>query len=371
MKHEMKDSPDFDAVQLAQNIDFIRWVESGQKDVDLRDKWSPLLIHHPDKTKVVDEAIQIITAVIKERQYFLHDSKQEEIWSRIENSIAPERRVIRFSKSAWYGLAASFALIVVVSVVFLIVPEEVRFRARDISKNRPAAGTPLVKYRNESDKSHTLTLDDGSVITLQPNSVVEYPETFTGPSRDVYLSGEAFFEVKRNPKKPFSVYANEIVTRVLGTSFTVRAYKKEKNVVVAVKTGKVSVFTKEESRLKKDSLHILAGTLLTPNQQIVFSRAEARMVKSLVEAPVSLPSVVGKENFEFIDTPAHEVFARLERAYGVKIIFDEEVMSDCLLNTSSLENISFYDKLRLICKGINAKYEILDANVIITGYGCK
>jgi len=64
------------------------------------------------------------------------------------------------------------------------------------------------------------------------------------------------------------------------------------------------------------------------------------------------------------------VFSRLEKAYGVDIVYDEEALSSCYLN-ASLDSLSFHDKLRLISKGINATYEILDGHVIISGDGCR
>ncbi len=366
----MKDYSNFNAVELAQDEDFIRWVESNHKDKILENQWNAWLSQYPDRVDVINEAIRIVKAVINERQYFLHDSKQQELWSRIENSVTLKEKAVGFSKSSWYAIAASIAFIII-TVATLFQSDSVNFTRNAVAEYHAADKKQLLRYSNEGNKPHSLVLEDGSVVTLQPHSSIDYPETFLDAKRDVYLSGEAFFEVTRNPQKPFSVYANEIVTRVLGTSFTVRAYKKERNVVVAVKTGKVSVFTEAEGRIKKDSTQNLIGTLLTPNQQITFSRDETRMVKSLVDEPIPLPSMIVEENFQFTDTPISEVFERLERAYGFDIIFDEEAMKNCLLNTTSLKGIPFYDKLRLICKGVNAKYEILDAHVIISGNGCK
>src|SRR5204863_8818186 len=109
---------------------------------------------------------------------------------------------------------------------------------------------------------------------------------------------------------------------------------------------------------------------LTANQQIVFSKDESRMIRSLVENPAVLPAQSEKKNFEFTNTPIKEVFSMLEDAYGVQIIYDEQVMANCYLN-ASLDDVPFYDKLKFICKGVNAKYEILDAHIIISGGGCN
>ena len=90
----------------------------------------------------------------------------------------------------------------------------------------------MVEQTNNSNKPQIITLSDGSSVLLQPNSKLSYPKIFTGNERKVYLSGEGFFEISKNPKKPFFVYANEIVTKVVGTSFRVKAYSDQPDVEV-------------------------------------------------------------------------------------------------------------------------------------------
>lgn len=354
----MKDYLNFSAVELAMDDDFVRWVEAGHMDEELENKWNTWLIQYPEKIDVVSEAKSIVRAVINDKQYFLPDSKYQEIWARIEASVSQTKKDTSISRTVWYSIAASIALFFLFGVAIY------QF------KNKSWGGDQLIQHKNEGNQICSIVLEDGSIIKLQPHSAIQYPEKFSDAKREVYLSGEAFFEVARDPEKPFSVYANEIVTQVLGTSFTVRAFDKEKDIVVAVKTGKVSVFKKIEKQEKKDSSQKQdrIGTLLTPNQQVVFSREQERMIKSLVKEPIPLAN--SNEGFSFMDTPIAEIFKRIGNTYGVEIIFDEEALSDCSL-TASLENVAFYDKLRLICKGIDAKYEILDAHIIITGKGCK
>jgi ferric-dicitrate binding protein FerR (iron transport regulator) len=63
------------------------------------------------------------------------------------------------------------------------------------------------------------------VVQLNPNSTISYPEHFGQKTRTVYLKGEAFFNIKRNPAKPFVVHTGDLVTEVLGTSFTIKSYE--------------------------------------------------------------------------------------------------------------------------------------------------
>jgi transmembrane sensor len=373
--YKMEKYTRFRAVDFAQDEAFVQWVKEGSRHRELDQQWKEWLRLHPDKRETVEESIRMIRSIQEEKQYFPAAEKQREMWSRIEDSIAPfeveDTPVVtnRFSWTSWYSIAATVVLVMIAGVWLIRTVWPLSFSAAEENSYRGIA-KDLVQYRNEGDKPHILILQDGSKITLQPNSAIRYPDKFLADRRDVYLTGEAFFDVARDTQRPFSVYANKLVTQVLGTSFSIRAYEEEGDILVAVKTGKVSVFTEAGKRSKSPNKDPQSeGAVLTPNQQIIFSKRESRMIKSLVDDPMVLSEGTKRTSFHFTDTPIREVFSLLEKSYGVDIVYDEEVMSNCYLN-ASLDSLSFYDKLRLISKGINVRYEILDAHVIISGNGC-
>ena len=229
----------------------------------------------------------------------------------------------------------------------------------------------LLERINSGDKPLLVNLPDGSSVTLRPGGRLSFPTRFDPARREVYLKGEAFFEVTKNPKQPFFVYANELTARVLGTSFNVRAYETDPEVVVTVKTGRVSVFLSSDvARGTQQASREREGIVLTPNQRVVFSRGEIRMKTSLVEQPALLAETIDRQSFEFNDTPAPQVFAALSRAYGIPIVCDEELLRACTL-TASLTDEPLFEKLTLICQGIDARYEVVDGQVVITSRGCR
>jgi hypothetical protein len=189
------------------------------------------------------------------------------------------------------------------------------------------------------------------------------------------------------------VYANELVTKVLGTSFWVKAREGSTKITVEVKTGRVSVYTKPQ--LGKDGstahremegvLHLgthyihhrestmhrrMEGVVLYPNQKIIYARKEIRMIKTLVEKPEIVAPKPKMYPFIFEDSPMSQVFRSLEKAYGVDIVYDENVMKRCPL-TATLTDLTLYEKLDVICKAIEARYEIIDGKIVIQGKGCK
>lgn len=230
------------------------------------------------------------------------------------------------------------------------------------------ASTTLIEKENITDKPLLITLSDGSSILLQHGSRLSYPANFEGDKREVYLDGEAFFEVAKHPEKPFLVYANELVTKVLGTSFKIKSFKGQKDIQVIVRTGKVSVFKLNEVQNCKN-VKVLEGVVIIPNQQIKFDKEKSNFSKSLVEQPEML-SEMPQYNFEFKDISASSVFATIQKAYGISIVYDEELLKECPV-TASLSDEPLYGKLELVCNAIEAEYQLIDGQVIISSKGCK
>lgn len=232
---------------------------------------------------------------------------------------------------------------------------------------------PLVEKENSADKPLLVTLNDGSSILLQKGSRLSYPVNFSKEKREVYLDGEAFFEVAKDPKKPFFVFANELVTKVLGTSFNIKSYKGQKDIEVVVRTGKVSVFRLDEIKnniqLSGTKSKSVEGVVIIPNQQINFDKKKSNFSKSLVEQPEML-SEMPSYNFEFKDASAAKVFATIQKAYGISIVYDEEILKECPV-TASLSDEPLYGKLELVCNAIEAQYQLIDGQVVISSKGCR
>jgi ferric-dicitrate binding protein FerR (iron transport regulator) len=361
----MKDYPDFDASNLAQDELFVRWVKHPTPE--LENWWAAWLAEHPDKEEELKEARRMVLAVLSEPERFPSEHQKEMMWNRVQREIWLQQK-----PSVWHNNLLRIAALLVISgglsyFAFL-------YTNKDDSKAQMAqANTPAAEYServNNSAYPLKMILSDGSSIVLQPNSSLRYPQSFNSDSREVYLEGEALFDIARDPHKPFLVYANELVTKVLGTSFSVRAYEDEPNVIVEVRSGKVSVFAQPTgSEVKKSDNPRREGLVLSPNQQAVYSREDARLTKSLFENPSLLIPEEEQRNFEFVDAKMRDVFAALEKAYGVEIVYDEEIMNGCFLN-ASLTDESFETKLSLICKAVNATYEIMDTHIIVYGRGC-
>jgi hypothetical protein len=235
--------------------------------------------------------------------------------------------------------------------------------------NHSAAATSAVPGKrwsatNTTQSTQVIVLPDSSKVSLKPESNLKF--SFSGTAREVHLKGEAFFEVKHNPDVPFFVHANEVTTKVLGTSFIIKAIEREQRVTVVVKTGKVSVYTSGEQEQASSAEAII----LTPNQQIVFDTKVKEITKTLVENP---QIVIPREQvrlMRFEEAPVTAIFKALEKAYGVKIEFDEAIFSSCELTTVISED-GIYNRLDIICDAIGTTYKLLEDRIAISGTGCN
>ncbi|MVN77613.1 DUF4974 domain-containing protein [Hymenobacter sp. HMF4947] len=223
------------------------------------------------------------------------------------------------------------------------------------------------RHRNTTQQVQLFQLPDASRVSLQPGSSLRYTTALAGPRREVYLDGEAFFQVHKNPQRPFLVYTSQLVTTVLGTSFDVKAYPGRAQALVAVHEGKVSVQPRETAQLNATPMHpAKLGVLLLPNQQVVYSLDSRRLKKELVDQP----AVLVPQAFEFEERPVAEVFAALEKAYGVPIHYDQQKLAGCTVSITFYDE-SLFEKLSLLCKSLSAYYTLTDTQITIHSTGCQ
>lgn len=350
--------------ELLKNESFRDWVLKPASASDAY--WPDFMARYPDQQPVIDQARSILLALDHDvRENHPTPEQYTRIYANIQDRMhtAPVRTLAigrRWLIAATVVLCLGVALYRLFSGKSPVSPHYSALVDR--------VEVALLENVNDTPKPLKVVLPDKSIVWLQPESRISYAKNFTsGAKREVYLSGNAFFDITKHPDQPFFVYADELITKVLGTSFWVKTNPANDRVVVEVKTGKVSVFARSDSRAgQMQANRELEGVVLTPNQQLTFSNLDVRMKKSLV----ANPEPVINQEFAFRDERVATVFSSLEQAYGIDIIYDEDLLANCLL-TATLTDEPLYEKLKLICKGIEGHYEIVDAQIVVTAKGCQ
>lgn len=370
----MKDYYYFKAEDFVEDADFRRWVYHALPEDETF--WQQWLRQHPYQQEQVAAARRVLLDIRGEQLLLSSETVDAKVAQLVayalqNASAAPAAQpAVRRLSAFWWVAAASVLLILSAGIWLMTDNSATSVSGRFASRKEPDTAT-YQEVTNTEKSPKVLRLADGSRVTLYQNSRLRYPDSFAGQHRTVTLTGEAFFQIARDTSHPFLVYSNEVVTKVLGTSFHVRAYEEDTQVVVSVRSGRVAVFRNPDAPVNDAQTGIdTTELILKPNQRATFLKAESRLTRSLVEQPVAIEPAVLPSDFTFKHTPVAQVFRTLEKAYQVTIIFDEKRMASCTL-TAKLGNASLYQKLDWICAGTNASYRVVDGQIIVIGQGCQ
>jgi transmembrane sensor len=200
----------------------------------------------------------------------------------------------------------SFLRIAAVVTVVLIVASVGFFTGSRQEKDDRQTGVVMDQYGNSR-----IQLSDGSVVTLNHDTKINYPDKFTSDIRKVQIEGEAFFEVQPDPERPFIIHAGQATIKVLGTSFNVNAYPENDGVEVVVETGKVQVSKMENATT------IASEVILAPGDRGILTGPDGELRKSRNDNPNFLSWKT--RNFVFNKTSLKEVIQQLNKVYQVKV----------------------------------------------------
>lgn len=290
-----------------------------------------------------------------------HEKKTEINWDKLyqvltqkirDQEISYTRRIEDVKRRRIFYTGIAVSLIIAMFVVFFQFTEK-RRNNKDISLI--SAAVEKVKPQHQ-----TISLPDGTKVILNKDSKLDYPPAFHQASRDVYLSGEAYFDVKRDPGKPFLVHTGKIVTRVLGTSFNIKAYPGETALAVTVTRGKVQV--------QSDNTKKTLGILIAGDQLIIDKKTNEI---SLNKANVDQVTEWKTNDLLFDDATVDEVVIALGNHYSVSFVFEHDALRNCRLTANFLDD-SLSQSLDVICALINASWEQIDSTTIkLKGKGCE
>ena len=269
-------------------------------------------------------------------------------------------------------IPVSLAVVVVASSVFIW--KYIRSSSTGISQPQET-----IAVQNGS-RSRSM-LPDGTTVWLNAGSKLFYDDNFSGPTREVRLEGEAFFDVVKQPQRPFIVHTSGIDIKVLGTSFNVKSYPDDKTVETTLYHGSVKIFRENESEK--------SAIILKPNEKVIISKEAAvddnhlslknnnNTVPEVIPANYILTFIdsTKKENerletawlysrLEFKGDSFEEVARKMDRWYNVTIVFTDEKVKQ-LSVTGSFEKETIEQAFAALKTGFPINYKIINHEIYV------
>lgn len=262
----------------------------------------------------------------------------EKVKSTLEEDKTVKRGTMHLYQASWFRVAAMLFVIVGVSWL-LFMNQAVNVIA--VSSNGK------VVYD---------TMPDGSIITLNKNSSVQYDDDYGKKNRKVILKGEAFFNVKHDEEIPFVVEANGVFIKDIGTAFNVISNNDSNEVMVLVEEGEIYFYRSDEN-----------GIYLKKGESAIYNRRKGTIAKFDI-TPLNFTAYRdGILNFN--STPMSEVVVAISKLYGVNVIAKENI-DHCKL-TVRFENESLETVLSIISETLGLEVKHKDNTIVFSGNTCN
>ena len=332
----MKTNQHYKTEDFVLNDSFRKWIQAP--DVSSENYWTQFLADHPETKTMIDEARQIVLA-LNPLEDEVPNQRIEFIWNKIQKS---KEKIQTRILPVFVRYAAVFVL------AFLLGSLGLYFVSKPLVQ--PKEFTMINVPMGEKSE---LTLADGTKVWLNSGTKLRFPMAFNSKARNVFVEGEAFFDVAKNKHKPFVVNTGKLNIEVLGTRFNVSAYPEDNEIVATLEEGKIVAYFKNNS----------GKTELRPGQQLCFSTQSNSMKLTYVNTGLYTS---WKENMlRFENAGFYDVIKKMERWYDVKINVEEmesfQKKYNMTIKTESLREI-----LNLISLTIPINYEISENKVFIS-----
>jgi transmembrane sensor len=366
----MKDYLAYSVEDFVTDESYLRYYyKENEEDISF---WTDWISRHPEKLDVIISANNYIEAfsirlsdaefqkeqqrfadALKERldddsPLYLADEQDEFGSEEIENASAlPAKRV-------WPKIMVfCVALVIITGVYFSFLRPH---KASEL-QSLPEDVAILEKYVPRGEQAR-IVLPDGTEVLLNAESRLVYPSRFKGKQREVQLTGEAFFHVKRDTLHPFHIISGNIMTTVLGTSFNFKSYENDKHVKVALVTGKVKLDRITDSNTKK----VIGEALyLSPSEMGVFNKRSLALKKKSYNMDEELGWQKGMIIFKSADFK--EIADRLLRTYNVNIVNKSNKKQWSF--TATFSNVSAEEIIKSICLSKKLTYTINGNTIVI------
>jgi transmembrane sensor len=392
-----KNYTDYSVEELLEDADFVSAVKQMKTD----DEWDQFLQYHDGPKGNMHQARKFIR-LMQTNEEKLTEEKKEKLWKTIS-------KLDREYRHTWKNRKIKMFISMAASIIIIFTLGSLLFSKLDLHKNQYRfsesqrkensvlilpGGEKVDLMKTESEvavlkeqgaiqidqdsiikakpvdkkeaineiiipfgKKSKLTLADGTTVWINAGSRFAFPQKFEGNKREVYLDGEAYFEVAKNKKQPFIVHSNDFQVEVLGTKFNVCGYSSDNYSETVLLEGSINISVK--GRLFNEKL------LMEPNQKAVWSKD--RKAISLTNEPVPELYIAWVEGwYQFSDENLEEVLRKVERYYNVTFQYDQALISKALPVSGKLDLKESIDEvMTVISRVTKIDYQISGDSLII------
>jgi ferric-dicitrate binding protein FerR (iron transport regulator) len=325
----------------------LNWLKADKKNMDLfveiKDLWckSTLLSKNDPETEL---------ALLRFKYKITHKEK---------NFSSFKQLVIR------YRNIAAILLIVILSSALIF---------KLVEKRNPASETVFNEIFTANGQKGQVVLSDGTKISLNSGTKLRYPSGFNQKKREVYLEGEAYFDVSHDKAKPFLVHSGKMVIKVLGTSFNIKSYPDERKIETTLVSGSVEILEVSDNKSNKIST-------LKPNEQAIYDKANGQVsikrfntnqINELKNQPKQINSKTSPvlkispqvesiiqwkdQKLIFENETLEQMAQRLTRWYGKNVFIVSECLKKNRYSGKFIYNETIYQVLEVISLTTNIKY---------------
>lgn len=301
--------------------------------------WEKWLTEHPGKMALVKEAIEMLetfSLTISEKEY-REESKKISIAIEEKNNAQKDSQLSVPNKLSHLYQRKKRMMQYILPLLMVLSAGGYWF----IHASQKQSGQ-LVETFNDGSLPMILTLSDSTVVSLAPHARLQYPSRFDNNDRDVYLAGNAGFNVRRNVQHPFKVHVENIVATVLGTIFNIKT-SGDSAIEVDLLKGKLNVEIMNAHMVPLQSL------LLAPDEKAVYVRNERHLYKN---------ELISENEVDFRQNSFEEIADKMKAVFGVAVINESNNktwrFTGAFRNSTAkdiIENICVVKKLSFMAKG--------------------
>jgi transmembrane sensor len=222
-----------------------------------------------------------------------------------------------------------------------------------LGQNSEGSHHSYTKKSTQRSEYKYLLLPDSTQVWLNAASTLEYPKYTSNNKREVFLIGEAYFDVKHSDKTPFVIHTGVVTTVVMGTAFNIKAYPDRETFIISVSRGKV--------RVEHNNKPV---AFLTEGQQVRVSAADSMTVMEKKTA-ISEPTSWQQGNLVYDDEQLGNVLSDLERIYDVKIKVHTDSLRQVNISTSFKREIGIEQALMVLCKLTDTELKLQNGSFVI------